>query len=131
MPSSWLILGNPINRLQCSELFRTAKFARQPEELSSRVQPDRQCCHRGLPDSVVPYPVSTSESCPALTVPIPPPGNEPEAFSSLAFFLTAAIAVQREIGVLKMTPSQALTSIPTNDQTRDVIVLGGSTDEFV
>ena len=39
--------------------------------------------------------------------------------------------MQREIGVLKMTPSQALTSIPTNDQTRDVIVLGGSTDEFV
>lgn len=45
--------------------------------------------HHGLGAA---YRVSTSESCPALTVPTSPPGNEPEAFSSLAFFLPAAIA---------------------------------------
>ena len=47
---------------------------------------------KGLPDSVEPYLVSTSESCSALTVPTPLLGNEPEAFSSLAFFLPAVIA---------------------------------------
>jgi hypothetical protein len=35
---------------------------------------------------------NTSESCPDLTIATPPPGNEPEAFSSLAFFIPAAIA---------------------------------------
>src|ERR1700737_4741141 len=48
------------------------------------------CVEVGHSDAA--YRVSTSESCPVPTVPTPPPGNEPEAFSSLAFFLPAAIA---------------------------------------
>jgi hypothetical protein len=38
------------------------------------------------------YRVGISESCPVSTVPAPLPGNEPEAFNSLALFLPAAIA---------------------------------------
>src|SRR6266700_3382420 len=49
---------------------------------------------------------STSESCPVLTVPTPPPGNEPEAFSSLALFLPAAMAA---LCVAKPFPVSATT----------------------
>jgi hypothetical protein len=35
---------------------------------------------------------SGSEVCSVFSVAIPPPGNEPEAFNSLPFFLPAAIA---------------------------------------
>src|SRR5882724_9433386 len=43
------------------------------------------------------YRVGISESCPVRTVPTPPPGNESAAFSSLAFFLPAAIQVAEKV----------------------------------
>src|SRR6266576_4036056 len=43
------------------------------------------------------YRVGISESCPVPTVPTPPPGNETAAFSSLAFFLPAAIQVAEKV----------------------------------
>src|SRR3981189_2924204 len=46
------------------------------------------------------YRVGISESCPVPTVPTSPPGNESAAFSSLAFFLLAAIQAAEKSGRL-------------------------------
>src|SRR5882762_2123004 len=62
------------------------------------------CLEVGLSDAA--YRVGISESCPVPTVPTPPPGSEPEAFSSLALFLPAAMAA---LCVAKPFPVSATT----------------------
>ncbi|SRR5229473_1218574 len=52
----------------------------------------------------------TSESCLAFTVAIPPPGNEPEAFSSLAFFRPAVIAALCEAKPLPVSATTLFES---------------------
>ena len=51
------------------------------------------------------YAVVTSEYCSAITLPTPRAGNGPEAFSSLAIFLPAAIAASRVARPFPISPT--------------------------